>query len=280
MKSRYKIVDGDASQKIETTLPAIIPLELYEAAQALNAAMVSDNPRNNKNPNAYLLRNGFVYCGCCGYSMHGTMGGPNQDYRVYRCSPRKYGKTPCKGKNISSPLLDNAVWAYVGEIIEDYNLIEKALQHWKEKADFQHDFRAIQKSIEEVEDQQDQLMQDLRRKDESGKLYLQGRMRDLALKDAQELEESLQRLRAMLVDTSKSKQAIQAIISDFEAFVNRCLTIREAYETADYKEKRNLLRFLGIKVRVYREDDPDHERYEIDVMPEIFKGSSSCCILP
>ena len=52
---------------------------------------------------------------------------------------------------------------------------------------------------------------------------------------------------------------------EVDKFVAWCLQSRETYPNATYEEKRRALRVLGILVTVYREDDREHDRYQITV---------------
>ena len=73
---------------------------------------------------------------------------------------------------------------------------------------------------------------------------------------------ALEEERQKVIDGQIEWQEVQVEVDKFVAW---CLQSRETYPNATYEEKRRALRVLGILVTVYREDDREHDRYQITV---------------
>lgn len=256
----------------EGTVPPIIELALFSRIQERIKINKIDAPRNNPYPEASLLRCGFVKCGYCGrvMSVSGLVGKGNNT-REYRCSYACRPGIPCpRGATISIHRIDEIVWDYVGEIIQDFSMVAKALDYWRGKNPGEFELKPIENSIKNARVSQEMLAQDLRKVDANGQPKLKGRARDLVLDDLEKLEAALGALeeeRQKVIDGQIEWQEVQVEVDKFVAW---CLQSRETYPNATYEEKRRALRVLGILVTVYREDDREHDRYQITVrIPDI-----------
>lgn len=70
----------------------------------------------------------------------------------------------------------------------------------------------------------------------------------------------------MLIPTSKEAEHLQCEVDEFLWW---CAELKGHYEDATYDKKRTALRQLGVKVKVYRPNDPAHERWTITIKAEI-----------
>jgi hypothetical protein len=84
-------VHPNPSPVAEGVVPAIVSVELWEAAQARRSVAKVEAKRRNKEPHRALLRAGYIHCGYCGSSMcvlnvHHKKGTVST---TYRCNSRK-----------------------------------------------------------------------------------------------------------------------------------------------------------------------------------------------
>jgi hypothetical protein len=73
-------------------VPAIVSVELWEAAQAWRKVAQSESKRRNEHPKGELLRAGFAFCGYCGAVMTVTHHYPNKGEKAVRRFNQERGK--------------------------------------------------------------------------------------------------------------------------------------------------------------------------------------------
>jgi len=265
----YKIVKPFNEQLPlpDGVVPAIITQELFDLAQEKLARSKREAPRNNKSDiEHYLLRCGFIRCGYCKRVMTAGNSGGSPHAKEYRCGHRYKPGYPCaESPTITTKVIDRAVWEYVGEILRDFTLVEKAIQLLRNGKMGSPDLRLIETTIRNVQTQQDNLAADLMKLEHDGAPKLKGRARDLVLDELARVEDYLVQLekerQRVLIGHLKQKE----MEAEIDKFVAWCLNARESYETATYEEKRRALRMLGIQVYAYTASDTSHNRYEIQV---------------
>lgn len=254
-------------------IPPIIDEETFNKVQEILKTNKEESVRNNSNPEEGLLRAGFVRCGYCKRAM--TVN--RRDYKrktketfhevIYRCRYRYQSNPRCpQAPTIDIKKIDDAVWQYVGEIIQDFSLIEKAVQLVRERGNPTIiNLASLNRSIKLAEMNQEQLVGDLSQRDKDGTPKLKGRARQLVLDELQKVEEYLE-------DLEQEKQNIEVgmiewerVEEEIDTFLAWCLSARETYPTATYDEKRRALRMLGIVAYVYRGDDSEHDPFEVEV---------------
>jgi hypothetical protein len=126
------------------------------------------------------------------------------------------------------------------------------------------DLEGIELSIESAKANQDQLMKDLKEKDERGQYKLKGRSRDLVIEELGQFDDYLAELDGEKEKILQGQLEWEEMQEEVDKFVAWCLNAKETYPTASYEEKRRALRMLGIVVYVYKDKDPDHsDKYEI-----------------
>ncbi len=77
--------------------------------------------------------------------------------------------------------------------------------------------------------------------------------------------------KTILKDLEKEKLKIlenqiewQSVQQEIDGFLAWCLASRDSYAVSIYKEKRRALRVLGLTVTIYRRNDDEHDRYQIN----------------
>ena len=265
----------------EGTYPPIISEVDFKRLQERLQTNAIDSSRNSRNSDHAVLRAGFIRCGYCKRIMNA--GSNNSHYvkgkletREYRCRNKYSGAIELRCKpapTISIKRIDAEVWNYVGEIVQDFSLVEEAVKLLRElvkNISEEHNIKSIENSLRLARINQDQLIKDLKEVGADGHLKLKGRARDLLLDDIQKTDEylaSLEEERRKIIAGEKRWNSIQ---EDIDKFLEWCLTARETYATATVEEKRRALRVLGIQVFICREDDQSNKRFDIKVgLPDV-----------
>ncbi|MFI5383920.1 MAG: recombinase family protein [Methanosarcina thermophila] len=258
----------------EGIVPAIINEDVYNQIQEKLRLNKLEAARHNPNPEETLLRCGFIRCGYCG-NLLSVQRNESRGVLNYFCKGSHRVVKVCKGTKIKVSTTDDAVWAFVGETIQELELVQKALQYWRRKDPTVFELKPIETSIKKIKGTQEALTADLRVVDEDGQPKLKGRSRDLHLNDLAKLEENLQNLEEERQKVLEDRVTFNEVQEEVDNFLEWCLTAKESYPNASYKDKRRALKILGIIVMVYRSDDEEHERYQINIrVPDIVRRRS------
>lgn len=254
----------------EGTAPPIVDPQIWYAAQEIKKLNKEESIRNNGNKSANdLLRCGFIRCGYCKRAMVAYDTG--NGYRYYKCTYRyRTGRRCNEAPIILVNKIDTIVWDYVGELIKDFSLIEKAIKVAKKEGNFRPDLESVERNIKGTLEDQEQLVADLKAKNPDGSPRLRGLSRESILDELHQVEKHLQELCAERDKIKAGKIEWEKMQVEIDKFIDWCLSAREDYETATYEEKRRALRVMGITCFVFRDDDENHKRYKITVrMPEL-----------
>ncbi len=272
----YTIRPLDEQIKLpEGTVPAIISKEQFERVQARFAANIQDSARNNKTPQMSLLRSGFAKCGYCGgnLAVSHVGRGRNAPYYSYYCPRGKEVVKACRGLTHPVPSLDDQVWAQVEALADDTLLISQAIDKALAQDHFDRETKTLQNSLAQWVVMRDQYEQDLKNP------LLRGRARDRVLADLSDVEDTIAKIEAEIDLVQQGQIDYEAIKAEYKLIQAWCETVQEEREALTYDRKRNFLRLLGIEVIVYRQDDAEHQRYELQaklpsVAPLVLTGGS------
>lgn len=268
---RTRRPDDEIFQLPDGLVPPNIDIETFNEAQEILAMNKMESRRNVPNSVNDLLRCGHVRCGYCGRIMTGseTRSGSRKIKgtvtRFYMCFYKYRSNRRCEyGPSIAVKKIDAIVWEYVGELIKDFTLVEQAIAIAKESGGFTSDLKGIDESIASAKINQDQFVDDLNQK-ENEVPKLRGRVRSLVLNELSEIEDYLDQLAEERRKIEAGQFEWEKAQIEVDKFVTWCLNARDNYETADYEEKRRVIKMLGICVYVYRtKGDPDgHLKYDI-----------------
>ena len=239
------------SEWIEVTsdvTPAIITLEIYEAAQKRLQANRDKAARNTKRE--YLLR-GRIKCRQCGYSYAGgitTTGRKDGDRyrRIYRCLGQWKENTArrgerCHNRTWRADTLENQVWAELERYLSKPELIVSQLEAQKEDAN--------QLSGYEIESEQ--TGRQLRVLDREQKELLDNALRgfpeSLVIAENKKINSKRETLKARQAGLAvQLKASHDAVISipKLEGFIAR---MQAGISTLDFEGKRQALDMLGIR---------------------------------
>jgi DNA invertase Pin-like site-specific DNA recombinase len=136
---RTRKIDRPEAERIPLppgVVPAIVSVELALAAQARLARNRQLNARNNsENPHPALLRGGLAVCGYCGWAVRASHippstrrdGSVSKHRWVYICHNTGI-KGACRKHACETHLLDDAVWAKVGQLLRDPHIIQHEVE--------------------------------------------------------------------------------------------------------------------------------------------------------
>jgi site-specific DNA recombinase len=228
----------------EGVVPALVSPDVWERANVQLAAGHSNNTRRGLEPEAYLLRGGFVQCPHCGYGL-GTYS-PKNGRRAYRLSAHRTRYHGCPRASIDAEKLDRDVWAMVEQIIKHPNrILDKITADVASQHDPTEPERlALQKALQTIE--RAQRMQALAiealESPEAAAPNLQ-RLKQLA-KEHQALTEQLEEVNRRQEGWASGRAAAERLVEMFYAEQARL-------DNLSYAEKRHILAWLGVSVKLW-----------------------------
>lgn len=236
--SNMKMVPG--------AIPAIIPVELYERAQAKLKTNRIEKSHRHRIPEDFLLKS-HVFCQVCGYRMTGQ-------YKINGAGRLPYYHC-CKGNNkyyacpeltdVSAAKLDAYVWADCCQVFERLDLIRETIERNIEQS--------LQAMLEEnrgkqlVTQAETELAMVLaeRTKHPEGSYYY-----ILISQDIRAREERLKRISEEYATSRDVGSLVGHYRSSILSFLNFLNVMQGRYAEATFQEKRNALEVLGVKVTV------------------------------
>ncbi|MFL5589195.1 MAG: zinc ribbon domain-containing protein [Ktedonobacteraceae bacterium] len=248
----------------EGTIPPIIDDETARLALAAAAINTQEASRHNPNPEDALLRSGYIWCGQCGCSM--AMHKKTKKgvvYLHYRCvSIGRVAKKPNHDHiEISIPKIDTIVWEYIRGVIRELEIIETAVNTILEMDMFSSPEKAAIKTIDECKALIEQYREDLKT------TGLSKNARLVLLEDLSKQTDLLEELERELAAIQSGKTSYEKVLQEYRDFVAWCQEFKSnGQESATYKRKRDALRFLGVKVYIYKDRSPEG-RYVIRLAP-------------
>lgn len=236
----------------EGTVPAIIDRATFDAVQRQLALNRLRSPRRNRSPETWLLRGGFVVCGVCGQRMYAgiTNGKP-----AYRCAWRN----PHDGKprpTFPAAELDELVWQAVHAAMERDDVLERGLELALSEQPAERELEGIERAVAQLKRQQANLAKAIAHAtDETALGALMA-----------ELERVAQRLRELEAERATIAKQVQDWArrrDQYQELARWRQQVAQRLDEMDYRERRWLLDLLGLVVRIYPQDDPQHDRVEI-----------------
>jgi len=112
-------------------VPAIIPQDLFDAAQDKKQRNSQEGRRNKKHN--YLLGSGRLRCRLCGYVMNGNCN-PAKHWRFYRCSrPKQLTGARCPGY-VAATKVEDLVWNKIVHVLRHPELIVAELRQRQQRS--------------------------------------------------------------------------------------------------------------------------------------------------
>jgi site-specific DNA recombinase len=223
------------------TIPPLVERSTWAAVQAVLQRNKAQSIRSAKNPEAALLRGGFVRCGTCG--------------RVMKVRPRSNGGVDyyCTGNNslpcarptsIMGSVLDPAVWGRVRAVIVDPATVAREVERLRGNDPTADDLRAVRRLVAEVERQRANLTNAVAMLDDP----------DAAAPLVAQLRALAERRRALDTEEAALAQrqaAWQSVWLDVGTLAKWCATVSGRVDTLTWRERRTALSALGVSATIY-----------------------------
>lgn len=254
LRSRYtsktRTIARAAEERIALPVSAVPPLVPYTLAAQVQVQLRMNQQqatRNNRHPEASLLRGGIARCGHCGYTLYPNARTRNGVLRVsYQCTNRHRTHGDCSAHSIEAHLLDDAVWAKVSAVLQDRSLLEQELERMRDEETPGTDvLAAIDTRLADIAAQ-------IRRKrrlfeltdDERTQDELAGEINTLA---ALRREHDAERAKAVIHYAQWQEQQ-----EGLAQSLDWCARVGQDLASFTYDEKRATLRALQADVRLYK----------------------------
>jgi site-specific DNA recombinase len=252
---------NELTKTIVDGLPPIIPVEMYELAQVKLKNNKSELSHLHRNPEDFLLR-GHVFCKTCGYRMLGRYRRSKRVhiYPYYGCANHQNKYNACADlPQIRTGQIDDIVWEDCCRVFERLELIRDTIEQSIEQS--VHDMLEESRGKIQMEGLQEEIAYARQERDKhpEGSYYYR-----LISQDVREKEEKLRRYEEEYrasADVVKLSNMYQKTILGFLDFL---ASMQDKYHTASFKEKRNALDVLGVKVYVCPNTPEERDITEVD----------------
>jgi len=227
--------------------PAIIPTELFEAAQRQLTTNKIKSPRNTKRQ--YLLR-GHLRCKQCGRAYYGRTSrdrvhGQKITDRRYCCSGKLRMIVPvdrCHNRSWGADKLEAMVWAKLVEYLSQPELIVSELEKQRQDANqvgvFEDELRQVERQLKAIDREHHQLLQWALKGFPESQVEAENRRLNKA-------RETLKAQKTELEAQLKANQDAVINVPKMESFIER---IQDQIINLDFEGKRQVLDMLGITV--------------------------------
>lgn len=230
-------------------LPAgtIEPLVSQAEWDAVQERMVRNKQRASRRtyePEATLLRGGFVHCGACGRAMSATR--DKRGVYRYRCASGHRLRAERCNISIAAHILDDAVWERIVAFFTKPELICRILSELDNDDDDPQEIARLDRRLREIEQQQASVAQAISLlvdSDPDTVAPLTVKLTNLA-----EHRRNVARERAAVEDQRSSREAFRNQMETLEDWQGR---MAKNINTACYREQREFLDLLEIKAQVF-----------------------------
>lgn len=238
---RTEVPDGWEVPLPDGVYPQIITPDEFAAIQSRLAANRAQATRNNREPEAFLLRAGFIRCGLCGHVMAASSAGGR---RRYRCATRDKVDPPCPQTVIEQHVIDNAVWERVVTVLKNPEIIARELARLQADDPTAQDLDIVERALKDVERQRDNLTRHLALfSNPEAAAPLVRQIEALGAQIAQ-----LKQQREHILERRRGWETAQDRLADLESW---CRQVAGRVDTLTYEQRRLALEALGVEVRVF-----------------------------
>jgi site-specific DNA recombinase len=236
--------------------PQLVSDVEFEAVRRRLIYNKSVAPRHNSDPAGALLRCGIGRCGYCGYPLSVTKR-KDRDH-MYRCHPVGRVRQGCPSFGIMAPILDEAVWQRVVEVLTKPEIIAREVERRSSSDPFGQDIEALDRRLKDIEARRARLAKAVASVDDDeavSPLVLE--LQHLAV-DAKNVKNE----RELLVVRAENSEAERKKLQDLADW---CSRVAGTLPRLNYEEKRLILDALGVTVTLYKADH--NPRWEIKMEP-------------
>ncbi len=233
------------------TIPALVTAEDFAAVQERLRKNRERSARNNRDPEAVLLRGGYARCGYCSGAL---IAAKIPAGHIYRCSTTSTNRHGCPHFSIMAHVLDTAVWERVAGILKRPETIAAEVARLREDDPTEADLATVDRALEGIGRKQANLTKRLALfDDDESAAPLVAEIASLGGQRRQ-----LEQERAKVLVRRSGWQEAQDRLAVLE---EGCRRVGANLGNLTYEQRRLTLDALGVEARVYRSD---HEpRYVI-----------------
>ncbi len=253
-KEEWVEIDGSC-------IPQVIDTATFEEVQNILMKNKLESTRHNGNPEDTLCRSGYAVCGYC-LSNLAVQRLHTKNIIDYACYKHKQGYNECRGVSVRAYLVDKIAWMKAVEIIRNPCIIEREIEKQRVDDPTKGSIKAAEELLTKTVLAVINLTKSLETtSDPTTQAIIMGRLEELAHLKAGYEEQYDQILRFRI----NWEDAMRAL-DEFKAW---CSEIRPQLDEEDftpsYKQKRDALEMIGIKVVVFKEDH--NPRFRVEVSP-------------
>lgn len=250
------------------TIPPLIDEATFAATQERIARNRIDAPRNIRDPQAYLLRAGFVVCGQCGRATTATwqkMPRTGEKIPIYRVAKNSEEHRGCAGAAVTASILDRAVWSRVTQLLTDPTLIAEELARLRQEDPTEADLASVDR-------QRDTVGRKLANLTKRLAVVEDEMVGDLLLAEISTLTKQRRQLedeREAIMDRRVGWEEAQHDLAVLEKWV---ATVATNLEATTYEQKRTILALLNVRVRLFPADQQPRWIIEARIDPKLRVG--------
>ena len=267
-RNEYRLVEQENFLLVDGLHEAIIPEDVWQAAQVKLAAQAKRYEHVNKGKNECThLLSGIVKCPVCGVGMYGNKcvkrkadGSKYKDFYYYGCKHRSMtrGHKCDYKKQIRKELLDDAVAEVICKLVSN----PKFAAMMQEKINMKVDTTAIEQEISNYEKQlrqvystKSKLIEEIDSLDPDDRHYSR-RKSDLDDR-LYGMYDKIEELESLLIAARAKKQAIEAEKLTGDNIYKVLIYFDQLYEKMNDREKRQLIEELISEIQIYPERQPN-----------------------
>src|SRR5579859_44392 len=246
----------------EGVVPPIIDQQTFDAAKQLREGNKRTSARRLADPEKYLLRSGFVFCGECGDRLYVHRQSPGYGQRTsYWCTSRNHGHDlPPEQRRrngvqvaIRADTLDTAVWERVVDLLDNPDHLTAEIERMRANDPTETDLAAIDRSLVKVSRSIDGMSRGFAAVQTDAAREILAHQLDAAAAHQRQLQDE----RARVLERRQGWLDAQRRVDDVQAWL---VELRGAVKDMPYTLKRRALLALDLRVTVHpKNHDPRWE---------------------
>lgn len=246
-KASTRIRDGAEHIRLpENITPAIVPVELWDQAQALMKARGTwKGAQKTRNLSRPALLRGLVFCADCGGPLYfSSQKGSEPRYRCQRNNHDSFGRI-CNGRSTVAEIVEAWVWEQVTQVMQNPKVIQQELQRRIKKGPDRTllaNLKACETQLEKLERGQQRLVKQMMVASDDLTELIERELGS-SQRQKEKLTKEMEELKARLTAQEINHENLKSIAS-------YCQHVSERLAEFDFDSKRMLVEALGVSVKV------------------------------